>query len=237
MADHPRRRDGAPLDPQAVDACFRAGAPWVSRFTIDDRHYGGDLPVDVDGRPEEFFSHAGRPGTILELGALEGGHTIRLAAPPFVRRVVALEGREESVARARLVVDLLGYDHVEVRAADLEQADLRGEGRFDAVYCVGLLYHLTRPWSLLEQIAAVTDLVWIDTHYSASGPIRLRGYRGRMYRELGRADAQSGLRPGSFWPTRPALHRMLEDVGLHVDTALDDPDCEGGPRIRLLCRR
>src|SRR3954452_16085215 len=96
------------LPPEELAPRFAALAPWHSRFEIDGRHYGGELGFQDDTRVASFFDWVGRPASILELGSLEGAHTVELAAPAFVERVQCVEGRERNAERARAVLQLLG---------------------------------------------------------------------------------------------------------------------------------
>jgi SAM-dependent methyltransferase len=223
-------------EPGAIERAFAAVGPWESRFVIDGRAYGGKRPCADDGRVPEFFRLAGAPTSVLELGSFEGGHSSRLAEAPSVGRVVCLEGREENVRRARVVLGLLGLsDRVEVQQVDLEHARLAAFGSFDAAFCVGLLYHLSQPWLLLRELRRRARVLFLDTHVSATDHIVLAGYRGSMYRELGLEDTQSGLESFSFWPTAEALTTMLADAGFAIAHRQDWPEAANGPRIQLLC--
>lgn len=131
---------------------FGALGPWFTQFEIDGVAFGGVNSYADDPRVGLFFDWIGQPARILELGCFEGGHSVRLASPPFVERLVGLEGRPENIARARLATQVLGRGNTEIRQVDLEEASLAQFGRFDAVFCAGLLYHLKRPWRLLTRL-------------------------------------------------------------------------------------
>ena len=216
---------------------FEALAPWFSRFTIDGEDYGGTN--DYEGwRVQLLFESFGEPSSILELGSFEGAHTLQLARPDFVERVIGLEGRAENVARAELVTELLGRGNIGYHPADLDRVELEGFGRFDAVFCAGLLYHLTRPWRLIEEVAKVTDRLLLDTHFSAAGEDELEGHRGSFLHEGGYDDVLSGLSPRSFWLTLGGLYDVLEANGFGVTRMLQQEDWEGaGPRAQLVCER
>jgi predicted O-methyltransferase YrrM len=223
-------------DPAEIERAFAAEGPWQSRFTIDGRAYGGELPYQEDGRVEEFFEWAGAPRSVLELGSLEGAHSAQLVAAPSVERLVCLEGREENVRRARLAMEVLGVaDRVRVAHIDLEDADLSPFGSFDIAFCAGLLYHLSRPWLLLRELRRRVDAVFLDTHVSPTGNISLAGHAGCLYRELGLDDPFSGLQGFSFWPTAEALEDMLAEAGFAVVRRRHWPDWPNGPRVHLLC--
>ena len=79
-----------------------------------------------------------------------GGCSVGLAGAARVEELVCIEARSESVDRARLLLQLYGLGHkAELHVADLEDDDLGGYGRFDGVFCAGVLYHLTRPWEIV----------------------------------------------------------------------------------------
>src|SRR5450432_3632713 len=131
---------------------FAKFGPWVFRFQIDGHYYGGATSAVGDARVEQFFRFAPNTANILELGALEGAHTFILADRPGVKRVLALEGREVNLRKARFVQELLRVENVEFVQTNLEKDDLAALGKFDAVFCSGYLYHLPEPWKLIEKL-------------------------------------------------------------------------------------
>ena len=95
-------------EPDEIERVFAEAGPWQSRFLIDGRMYGGELPYQEDGRVADFFDWVGTPTSVLELGSLEGAHSAQLAAARSVERLLCLEGREENVRRARTAMAVLG---------------------------------------------------------------------------------------------------------------------------------
>jgi SAM-dependent methyltransferase len=96
------------------------------------------LGLDLDGK------------RVLDVGC-GVGHL----AQYFVRRgckVTCVDGREGNIARLReLYPALAGHAHV----ADVENDPLAYFGRFDAVFCYGLLYHTENPLRVLRNLASV----------------------------------------------------------------------------------
>jgi methyltransferase family protein len=222
--------------PEEIERAFAEAGPWQSRFVIDGRTYGGDISYQDDRRVADFFDWVGAPASVIELGSFEGAHSAQLAASPSVERLLCLEGRADNVRRARTAIAVLGLaDHVQVELFDLEDADLSAFGNFDAAFCAGLLYHLTRPWLLLQELRQRVGMLYLDTHVSPTDNIVLAGHRGCLYRELGLDDPLSGLQDFSFWPTPEALDEMLAQAGFAVVRRRFWPDWQNGPRIHLLC--
>ena len=216
---------------------FDRRKPWVTKFTIGGEEYGGQYDAAADLRLRWFQQHFPEARTILELGSLEGGHSFALASWPHVKQVVAVEGRKANLQRARFVQSVMGQEKVRFVQANLETLELSSLGSFDAVLCLGLLYHLSQPWRLLEKIGRVTRGVLLWTHYCEKerATVTREHYRGRLYREwLFAFEALSGLSPASFWPTQEGLLHMLADSGFTRTVIIEDnPRHEHGPAIAL----
>ena len=217
-----------PFDPRESDFAARVRAldPWWFAFETGGHTFGGRVPRDTN-KVDLFFDWAlrfGRVETILELGAHEGNHTLQLAGRPGVRRVVALEGREDNVRRARLVLEAFGPTNVEFRHYNLERFEPAEFEGFDAVFCSGLLYHLPEPWVLIPKLAGICRFLYLDTHYAASEDVVAGAYRGRWHQEG--PDGLSGLSPRSFWMTVKDLVRLLMENGFLLRYVRDLGDLE-----------
>lgn len=218
-----------------IEREFRRHAPWVTRYRIGGRDYGGDADLVDDGRITSFFDAFPDCRTVLELGSLEGAHSFSLARR--VEHVTAIEGRTANLEKAHLLQRLLGVDNVAFLEADLETADLDQLGRFDAVFCVGLLYHLRRPWLLLDRFPVWSDRVFLQTHFAAAAEETFEGVPGRTYAEYGNSDPLSGLSQTSFWLTLPALTGRLEQNGYAVRELGRSHDHPNGPIVTLVAVR
>ena len=219
-----------------LDKKFAELGPWVFQFRIEGQDYGGAISAIGDARIEQFFCFASKPETILELGALEGAHTFLLAERPGVRRVLALEGREANLRKARFVQELLQIPNVEFAQANLEHADLAKFGKFDAVFCSGLLYHLPEPWKLIEQLPAVAPVLFIWTQYAPENEATDigRGWRGKIHVEGGPDEPLSGMSRTSTWLTLPSLREVLAASGYKkIDIIHDDPGHANGPAVTI----
>jgi SAM-dependent methyltransferase len=218
---------------------FARLAPWVYQFEIAGKTYGGGISAVGDERVERFFRYAPDAMTILELGALEGAHSFIFAKRQGVKRVVALEGRKANLRKARFVQELLQIRNVEFAQANLEHADLKEFGKFDAVFCCGLLYHLPAPWQLLKQLPEIAPLVFIWTQYAAEDEARDigNGLRGKTQIEGGADEALSGLSATATWLTLPSLRDLLRTAGYEsVDVIHDDPAHPNGPAVTIGAR-
>lgn len=126
----------------AVAAAFAKHKPWITKYELRGASSGDWFDAPNDPRLGLFRRCFPNARCILELGSLEGGHTIGLARQAGVERVLGIEGRKESYERAQLAKQLFAVDNISFVHANLENIRLVQFGNFDAVYCCGLLYHL-----------------------------------------------------------------------------------------------
>jgi hypothetical protein len=180
--------------------------PEVSRVRIDRIV---QWVHDFAGGPEGLH--------ILDLGAYEGAHSVALAR--LGAEVVAVEGREEHVRRARASKEQWNLDNLTIVHGDARRL-IREQGRFDVVLCLGLLYHLDTD-DLGPFVEAIGDtgcaLAIVETQISLSSPhsFSYRGheYRGRRYDEEIEEPGASLDNRVSFWLTRPSLVNLLSRAG------------------------
>ena len=218
---------------------FEKLGPWIYQFQIAGQTCGGAISAVGDERVERFFQYAANPRTILELGSLEGAQSFILAEHPGVERVVALEGREANLRKARFVQALLQIRNVEFIQANLEIADLTAFGKFDAIFCCGLLYHLPEPWKLLAQLPAVAPLLFIWTQYCTENEARDvgNGLRGKTHIEGGADEPLSGMSPTAIWLTLESLREVLQESGYkNIEVLHDNPAHTNGPAVTIGAR-
>lgn len=83
------------------------------------------------------------------------------------RQVVAIDGRELAIDRARFAADVLGVANVEFRTGDVRRLNAEQTGTFDIVLCSGILHHLEREqwFAFLKKVARLTaDTAIFYTH-------------------------------------------------------------------------
>ena len=204
---------------------WRRRGPWTTRFDVRGRARGGDISFAGDARLDEFWAAFPDAARVLELGALEGGHTVELARRAAF--VTAVEGRRENVARARFALRALGVRNARVVHADVEVVGPGAFGAHDAVLCSGLLYHLTRPLAFVERLreAAPAALVW--THVDPGG--------GAWHPEDFVDDPTVGLGPRSFWPSLDDVVARLRAGGF-TTVEVTEEDHPAGPAATIVAR-
>jgi SAM-dependent methyltransferase len=168
---------------------------------------------------------------VADLGCLEGGYAVELARAGY--DTVGLEGREENYACCEYVADRIPLPNLQFVCDDVR--NLPDYGAFDAVLCIGLLYHLDEPTSFLELLGRCTRrLLIVQTHYASDRTpdgARLgrwtthEGRRGRWCEEVaaGASDvelladrwASVGNRE-SFWLDKYELIQVMREAGFDL---------------------
>jgi SAM-dependent methyltransferase len=200
----------------------------VERFTR--WHYEFDLghgvrtPIASAGhanrhkqRKEYFFTPlvklcggtlAGR--RVLDLGC-NAGYWSLAAIEAGADFVLGIDGRQMHIDQANLVFEAKGVDPSRYRfdLGDIFALDLHDE-TFDIVLCLGLLYHVSKPFELMERMSRWnTDLLVIDTTLETD-------VAGAYFRiaQQNLDDPRAALdRPVALHPTWRAVVRLAEQYG------------------------
>lgn len=213
-----------------------AAGPWITGFETGGRRFGGGYLAEGDPRVRDFVARFPGLRRVIELGCLEGGHTSVLAeAYP---EVVAVDGRASNLRRASLLLRVRGRSNVRLVEADVEREQPFFAERFDAVFCVGLLYHLADPAALMRRMAAMAPLVWLWTQVCAEADaVSLPGgLRGRPYAEPDEHPL-NGLCATAQFLTRGSLVEVAEAAGFERIGILTHQSTPNGPAHLMLLER
>src|SRR5579862_95075 len=125
---------------------------------------------------------------VLDLACLEGMYAIE-----FARRgaqVVGIEGREANLEKARFAARSLSLGNIDFRQDDVRNLNESKYGTFDAVLCLGILYHLDAAdaFRFVENISATCrNIAIFDTATSPDAEQsfvwRDKTYWGKSVRE------------------------------------------------------
>jgi tRNA (mo5U34)-methyltransferase len=180
---------------------------------------------------------------VLDVGAW-GGYWTFEALKRGAREVVAIDDFSDFLSRLEtraswetfvLCRDAFGYGGAQCQHHDISVYDVSETrfGRFDYVFCFGLLYHLRHPLLALDRLAALCDeaifveSAILDDYSPYRGGIG-HGYAGgQMVMEF-YPDSQYGNNTTNYWvPTLHCLGQMVGSAGFaHVDGGklIEKPD-------------
>ncbi len=147
---------------------------------------------------------------VLDLGCNAGFWSLA-AIDAGCEHVLGIDGRPMHVEQANLVFEASGIapSRYDFRCANLFDVMADDLGSFDLVLCLGLLYHVSKPMSLLEWISRVNrDVLLIDTALSL-----LPGSAFEVRHEPTDDPRASCERDLVLIPTRSAVLDMVRAVG------------------------
>lgn len=214
------------IEDKKLSEIFSTG--WITGFNINGKDYGGELRSLVgDGRIEalkKLYDFTGK--RVLELGPLEGAHTLTLSMMG-AKEVVAVEARLENFYKCCLIKDIFNLNKVKFILGDVRDYDFSQLGKFGVVVCSGILYHLTDPLDLIKKLSVYPKvLIWThvaDSIYPVGEEKEVNGYKGKYYTEGNNVQC-AGLEAKSFWLYRDELLRMLKEVGLSDITVIQEAE-------------
>jgi hypothetical protein len=235
---------------------------WSTRFKGVDS--GGTFDATIDARVTWLLEQLGDVSdfNVLELGPLEGGHTIALEVAGA--KVLSLEANLGAYLRCLVIKNQFNL-RSKFLYGDFTQFNVEGQ-RFDLVFASGVLYHLKNPVQMLKKFAACSDRMFIWTHYfepdlSQWNPLLAHelergkwkldgietvdaaGLKVRMVHQsylesLGWEGFCGGTEDHSYWIYKEDLLALIESLGYSsVKVAFDNPQHQNGPSFAVLAER
>ncbi len=114
---------------------------------------------------------------IADLGCLEGGYTAELARQGY--NSLGIEVRDDNIKKCQYASKKLNLPNLKFVQDDVR--NVAKHGKFDAVVCLGLLYHLDNPVAFLKLIGEQTRRTLVlDTHYAYSSNWLIRKTRIKL---------------------------------------------------------
>jgi SAM-dependent methyltransferase len=163
---------------------------------------------------------------VLDLACLEGMYALELARRGA--EVVAIEGREANIEKARFAAQALGIE-VDFQLGDVRDLGSDKHGQFDVVLCLGILYHLDANdlFAFVSQVADVCKRALVADTAIATSPDENLTHDGHAYRAVRLVehapDATDEERERAVWSsldnptavalTRPSLESLLARHG------------------------
>ncbi len=147
-----------------------------------------------------------------------------------------MDVRETGLEEAKLILSASGITNVRLAKENLNEPSPALAQQYNAIFCVGLLYHLREPAAFLARAAQATDFLWLSTIICAEPEATVveGDYRGRLFGEA-IEHPLAGVNPQSFQPTIGSLADMLWVGGFSEISLLEKsmtPD-GNGPAVLL----
>jgi tRNA (mo5U34)-methyltransferase len=144
-----------PVPRSDLEERIRALDPWFHNMNLAGTwtapgHFLGDYPGAKFRRFESRLPEDLHGRSVLDIGCNAGFYSIEMKRRG-AGRVLGIDSDERYLAQARLASEVLGFEDIEFRAADVYDVGALGE-RFDLVVFMGVLYHLRHPLLALDLI-------------------------------------------------------------------------------------
>jgi 2-polyprenyl-3-methyl-5-hydroxy-6-metoxy-1,4-benzoquinol methylase len=186
----------------------------------------------------QFFGGSLKGKRVLDLGC-NAGYWALHAAQSGCDFVLGVDGRSMHVDQANFVfevneIEKSRYQFIQKDIFDLDPATL---GQFDIVFCLGIMYHISKPMSLMESMSRMSnDILLIDTTLSQATDSSFLVAHESLDEPRNAIDYELVL-----IPTKLAVVEMAQQFGYKTlvlkPTHLEDADAEGRSNFKAGARR
>lgn len=233
---------------------------WNCSFPPEFGVVAGQLATYLDPRIAWMLSQHGELAgkTVLELGPLEGGHTVMLEQAGA--SVDAVEANQLAFLRCLITKEIYGLSRSRFWLGDFVKWLDGNEKSYDLIVASGVLYHSNHPLQLIELIAKRTDAAFFWTHFvddeamPPSDPRRyvfarepeIQDFHGIPVRTYPRtylgaakhAEFCGGPMDEHRWLHRDDMLAALRAVGFnHITLEGEEPGHRFGPAMSIYARK
>lgn len=199
---------------------------------------------------------------ILELGPLEGAHSIFLEK--LGAEILAIEANIGAFLRCLIVKNQYSLN-AKFLLGDFNSLKIEGD-QFDLVLASGVLYHMSDPVSFLEKFSKCSDNLFLWTHYFENDlslwnsnlkeqlnngkwnykepeivkfrDIEVKIIKQKYGESLGWSGFCGGPQDYSYWIDKNDLLNLLRTLGYRdIDLAFDEPFHQNGPSFCIYARK
>lgn len=260
-------------DPDNAAMCFKkasnqnaidlASRNWITNFSKLGLNGTGGAGLYPDLRIDWLVEHYGAltGKSILELGSLEGAHSLRLAELGS-SKITAVEANEAHFLKSLIISNALELRNVQFMLGDFQSYMNETSDQYDLVFASGILYHLTNPAELIASASKVSDSIFLWTVLyddesipnghknliSGKVPLVAEGFQYQGYKHHYRAidpkkakkdkNFSGGLDSYAIWLEHDELIRILKHFGYSKITekhVRDNP--RHGGNVQLLATK
>ncbi len=206
---------------------------------------GGVAELVNDSRPRMAAEYLGSVSridgmSVLELGPLEGMHTHQLEQLG-AGRILAIEANVEAYLKCLVIKEALGMKAAHFMLGDFNLFLASSPERFDMVFCVGVLYHMEDPLTLIRNIGRTTSKCFVWTHYHDPNRLSDRKpeqvvvdgfpatYFRNQYRDRALPQFWGGNKASSSWMLQADIVSAFRHFGFDtVEIIVDEPYSQNG---------
>lgn len=159
-------------DYPSMQAIFNILGPWATSYPAlpsNEPFQAGTISLAEDWRIKLFLAEVGdaiQNMSILELGPLEGGHSLMLARAG-AKRILGVEGNPMAFLKCLAIKEMFHINNANYLLGNFvhfARVAANSGVKYDAVVAIGVLYHMTDPVRLLYDLSRITSKIVLWTH-------------------------------------------------------------------------
>jgi hypothetical protein len=207
---------------------------WISLFPAETGVKAGAMDLFHDPRIAWAMDMYGDVNgkKVLELGPLEGAHTLMLTQRGAL--VDAVEANRTAYLKCLIAKEILQIQNARFHLGDCIHWAEQISTRYDLIVACGVLYHMVDPLRLLRGLARLTDNLYIWTvcidNEENLKPSDVQKFDDLSVRVAGVAYGKKdlnftgGTMPTAFWMHKNDLLAVVRRLGYDfIETAHDRP--------------
>lgn len=177
-----------------------------------------DNPIWIWSKFKDFLPEL-RGLNVLDVACNAGFYSFELARRGA--NVIGIDNSYEDIVRAKFAKKIMGVENVNFEIVDVDNANQELSQKFDLVLCLGLLYHVEDPKSIINKMAKLGDTVIFETIANVNSQ------EEKLFND--RTITSDG-----YVPTVPWLKNAFNEAGFTEITQITDP---AFPRVIFKCRK
>jgi len=177
-----------------------------------------DNPIWIWSKFEDFLPEL-KGLNVLDVACNAGFYSFELAKKGA--NVIGIDNSYEDIVRAKFAKKIMGIKNVNFEIVNVDDVNEELNQKFDLVLCLGLLYHVEDPKSVINKIANLGDSVIFETIANVNS----------QEEEL---INNRSITSDGYVPTVPWLKNAFKEAGFTEITQITNPDF---PRVVFKCRK
>lgn len=196
---------------ESVKSTLNVDFQWYPYYTLGNIEHLDDLLV---GDNRTVFSQV-QGGRVLDIGAADGEWAFFLESLGCRVTAVDYPLTNANLMQGIRTLKAALHSEIDIQESDIDFDFIVPEGEFDAVFFLGILYHLKNPFYALEKLSKRVKYCFLSTRIATVSPKGLPLTAEPLAYLLGAEELNTD--PSNYWIfSEPALRRLLERAGWQV---------------------
>lgn len=193
--------------------------------------------------------------SVLELGPLEGGHSVMMAEQG-ARSILAIEANSRAFLKCLIVNNIFKKTNIDFVLGNFD-IFLEGNARFDFILASGVIYHCENPVKTIVNMCRSSDCIGIWSQYYSAEVVR--PLYGEKFEHVGQLMEYDGFKAKCFthkymealenkafcgggnaytrWMDRASWHNLFEALGFDFHILEESVTHPNGPEFTAVAKK